>query len=168
MTNKGYLDIDRVEFQRMEQMDYFSLVDYLREKYGAVTGAYFVNENCATPNRKITRTNEALQVHHVGEYTIPELSNKNIAKRNSWDEQQPDRLVYCNLLEHTLLHVLIVEKQQNLGGYFMMVAPLVKDIINDYEFKREYQQKMSLQLREHKDLLLKLFNRAGFLFFLKS
>ena len=83
---KAYLEIDRIEFQQMEQMDYFSLIAYLNKKYGPVSGAYFVNENCATKNKKIVRLKEALQIHHVGEYEIPNLSYKEVAQQSPWSE----------------------------------------------------------------------------------
>ncbi|NLB11707.1 hypothetical protein GX831_04620 [bacterium] len=158
---KDFLEIDRIEFQKMEQMDYFSLVKYLNEKYGPVRGTYFVNENCATKNKKIVRSKEALQIHHVGEYEIPNLSYKEVAQQSPWSEQQGDRLVYCNLLEHTLLHVLIDEEQQKQSLYFLAMVQLINDILNDYPFKQEHHRVMSKQLNQHKELFVRSYDRVG-------
>ena len=60
---------------------------------------------------------EGLEVHHVGEDNYPNLSDIKYALTAPWEEQLPDRLVYCNLLEHTLLHTLI---SKNMGLYSLI------------------------------------------------
>ncbi|MBR6517682.1 MAG: hypothetical protein IKT40_12700 [Bacilli bacterium] len=58
----------------------------------------------------IRRIEEGLIIHHVAEDKFYDLSNKYKADIMPKELQYPDQLVYCNMLEHFLLHILICEK----------------------------------------------------------
>ena len=90
-----------------EQLDlkYNDFVDILMEKYGPVPYNYFCTETCASENRKNSRNIDGLVIHHIDECQIPNLSNRTVALKYSFEHQQCHRLVYCNLIEHFLLHI---------------------------------------------------------------
>ena len=92
---------------------YSQIVEILLKKYGCVTGNYFLNETCRSKNKKISRTSEGLFCHHIDEDKAILLSNDKNAINYPFEYQKADRLVYCNFLEHLLLHIKIAEKFRN-------------------------------------------------------
>ena len=44
------------------------------------------------------------------------LSNDQYAKNNPFSYQKAERLVYCNILEHLLLHIKIAEEPRNANA----------------------------------------------------
>lgn len=117
---------------------YLVLMAALGEKYGRPSGSYFLvakRSGKYRKNNKISRTKEGLYIHHVGEYTVPLLSNVTVAEKLPFGYQEPDMLVYCDAIEHLLAHVLIVEALGDddddnmmpgagVGGVSMLVAKL--------------------------------------------
>lgn len=95
------------------RMTYDEYVNFLLFKYGIVPGDYYLNEDCARENPDIKRSREALVIHHIDEDKIPGLSSNRINRmRNiSFYYQRADRLVYCHFVEHTILHMKIIEKE---------------------------------------------------------
>lgn len=125
-------------------MNYEELVDTLLRKYGSVPFDYFLNENCKTKDQKNSRTKEGLFCHHIDEYRAIKLSDSTYALKYPYDYQKADRLVYCNLLEHFLLHVKIVEdyldeESPELVGIGGAVNYICKQL-NDYYGKGSYPQ----------------------------
>ena len=59
------------------------------------------------PNQKCKRTKEGLFAHHKMEDRMVMLSEKLIAMMFPFEWQQKHNIVYCDYLEHLLLHVLI-------------------------------------------------------------
>ena len=114
------------------EMSYEQLVDYLQKKYGLPQKSYFCKGmNRANPT--ITRTWQGLFIHHIAEDRAINLSTPAQAKENPAEYQEPQMLVYCNILEHLILHIKIVEKTQgNFGsvGLGMFIIPT----LNDYYF----------------------------------
>lgn len=95
---------------------YLQIVDCLLTKYGKATGDYFVNETCRSKNKKISRSSEGLFCHHIDEDKAILLSNDQYAANNPFEHQRADRLVYCNFLEHLLLHIKIAEEPRNANA----------------------------------------------------
>ena len=98
----------RNEFIEESKMNYYSLCDYLQLKYGVPQDSYFINEKCISTNPKIKRGKEGLFIHHKMEDRCPKLSSKLEASFSPFIYQQPENLVYCNYIEHLLLHYLIL------------------------------------------------------------
>ncbi len=74
------------------------------------------------------------------------LSTPTYAKKNPFDYQKADHLVYCNLLEHLVLHIKIVEypnPAQNagetcggIGGIiYNYIVPELNDIYSGIVYK---------------------------------
>ena len=95
------------EFMDEMLMDYDEQVEYLLNKYGGAKYDYFHNETCKSINQKVKRTKEGLFCHHIDENIYEDISNPMIAKDRPFSIQKADRLVYCNYLEHLLLHMKI-------------------------------------------------------------
>lgn len=89
------------------EMDYETLVKYLKEKYGVAKYDYFTNATCKTRSKKITRTKEGLFCHHIDEDKGCNLGDSHYAVEQPYEYQRAERLVYCNYLEHLLLHIQI-------------------------------------------------------------
>ena len=60
-----------------------------------------------TKNKRVSRTSEGLVAHHKAEDKMMLLSNKSFAERYPYEWQKKENIVYCDYLEHLLLHVLI-------------------------------------------------------------
>lgn len=108
--------MDSSEVKKLLQLTYNNLVEYLLLKYRSVQYDYFCKESCASSNAKAKRTSEGLFIHHIDEDKAIMLSDKNWAIKNPFAYQKADRLVYCNLLEHLILHIKIVEEPQNVNA----------------------------------------------------
>lgn len=149
-------------------MSYSDLVEYLLWKYGKVEGDYFVTEACKTKNKKITRANEGLIVHHIDEDKAIMLSDTRWAVANPFEYQKADRLVYCNIMEHLILHIKIVEEpkpkganaleDQGIGGAVNFICPQLNDFYNGYEFKREVDRKRMEPIANNFDDYIKVLN----------
>lgn len=102
----------REELEKELLMDYYELSDYLIGKYGPAKYDYFCNDSFRTVNKKASRSNEGLQCHHIDEDKCGSLSSPQMAKRHPFEYQKKERLVYCNLIEHCLLHYKICASKQ--------------------------------------------------------
>ncbi len=135
-------------YDMIMKMSYDELVQFLINKYGPAKHDYFVNQNCRTKNKKVLRIDEGLFCHHIDENKAIMLSNDKYAIQNSFDYQKASRLVYCNFLEHFMLHILIVEEPkdkdanmneiQGIGGAVNFMCKQLNDFYCGYKFKREW------------------------------
>lgn len=109
---------------------YADYVQHLLNKYGPATCNYFVNEQCEAKSSKISRTKEGLFCHHIDENKEILLSTPEIARLHPFEYQHKDHLVYCNLIEHLLLHLKIVQEchkknpHLGIGGVSMITAQI--------------------------------------------
>lgn len=93
---------------------YYDYVDQLLKKYGPVPEAYFkekayIEKGRWVHNSAIKRGSEGLFIHHIDEDKYINLSLKGYYEMLPFELHAADRLVYCNYLEHTRLHLLIAE-----------------------------------------------------------
>ena len=140
--------MNSVEIQKQLKMTYDELVQYLLKKYGAAKYDYFLTETCKSKNPKVSRTSEGLYCHHIDEDKAIMLCNDEFAANNPFEYQKAERLVYCNVLEHLILHIKIVEEPRNenankmelqgIGGAINFLCPQINDYYNGYQFKRDY------------------------------
>lgn len=142
--------MDNKEIDKELGLSYDELCDYLLKKYGPAKGNYFVNENCKSKNRKIVRTDEGLFCHHIDEDKAIMLSSPKWAIKNPFEYQKAERLLYCNALEHLILHIKIAEEPkkpganlleiQGIGGAINFMIPELNHCYSGYEYKRPYEQ----------------------------
>ena len=114
------------------QMSYEQYIQHLLHKYGPATCDYFVNGKPAASRA----FSEGLECHHIDEDKIPNLSDDNAWKKYP-QYQTADRLVYCNRIEHLILHAKIAKMNDNnynlrgLIGYFKGGPGLLITRLND-------------------------------------
>lgn len=136
------------EIREQLKMTYDELVKYLLSKYGEAKYDYFCTKSCKSKNHKVSRTNEGLYCHHIDEDKAIMLSNDKYALNNPYEYQKAHRLVYCNALEHLILHIKIVEEPKNndanemelqgIGGAVNFLCPQINDYYNGFEFKQQH------------------------------
>lgn len=129
-------------------MSYKELVEHLLKKYGAARHDYFKDTGCSVKNDFVSRTNEGLICHHIDEDKAIMLSTDKFAAKNPFSYQKAERLVYCNIIEHLLLHIKIAEEPkskkankdelQGIGGAVHLICRQINDYYNGHEFKQEY------------------------------
>lgn len=140
--------MDSLEIKKEFAMSYQELIGYLLKKYGAAKYDYFVNESCKSKNKKAMRTSEGLFCHHIDEDKAIMLSHDEWATKNPFSYQKADRLVYCNFLEHFMLHIKIAEEPRadganehelpGVGGAVNLICRQLNDFYGGYEFKQTW------------------------------
>lgn len=129
-------------------MSYDELVSYLVTKYGPAKYDYFSSENCTTKNRRVTRTSNGLFCHHIDEDKADKLSDSTYAAKYPFAYQKAERLVYCNYLEHLLLHIQISKlrhekksiKITDVKELSKIILPGVKYICADLNYAFDYPE----------------------------
>lgn len=134
-------------YDKISKLSYKELVNSLLIKYGACKYDYFTGKDCSNKNQLVSRAKEGLFCHHIDEDKAIELSNPERARMNPFRYQKADRLVYCNFLEHLLLHIKIVEEPRHkdanplempgIGGAVNLISRQINDFYGGYEYKRQ-------------------------------
>ncbi len=104
--------MNKTEIYKELQMNYVELQTYLVKKYGGSIYDYFTTPECKYKNRKISRTSEGLYCHHMDEDKGGNLGDPFRARMQPFEWQKKERLVYCNILEHLILHIKIAILRQ--------------------------------------------------------
>jgi len=143
--------MDSKEIYLQLNMSYKNLVDYLLKKYGSCQYDYFCNETCRSINKKAKRTDEGLFLHHIDEDKAIMLSTSKFAQIQPYSYQKADRLVYCNILEHLILHIRITIESRHpdavstqrpgIGGVINMISRQINDYYNGFNYKYDYMIK---------------------------
>lgn len=131
------------EYKELLSITYDEMVNYLYRKYGFAKDDYyressyerFMNGEIKSITKgKYSRTDEGLYCHHVDEYRMLNISDKEFIKKFNipYEYQRKDRLVYCNLIEHAILHVLIAKETDRKFGYPGYMAFFKPDLIMWY------------------------------------
>lgn len=131
------------EYKGLLSITYDEMINYLYQKYGFVQDDYyressyerFMNGEIKSITKgKFSRTDEGLYCHHVDEYRMLNISNKEFIKKFNipYEYQRKDRLVYCDLIEHAILHVLIAKETDHKFGYPGYEAFIKPDLIMWY------------------------------------
>lgn len=155
------------EYEKLLKTSYAEVVKYLLKKYGAAKHNYYKNTNCTTKNPLVKRSSEGLVCHHIDEDKAIMLSNDKFAAANPFDYQKANRLVYCNLLEHLLLHVKIAENSGSstdeddfpgIGGAVAYICKQLNDIYAGKVFSKEWSQKLAEKVKDNFDDYIAILN----------
>lgn len=147
-------------YESMLKMSYQDIVSALLKKYGSSKHNYFKDTNCTTKNPQVTRTSEGLYCHHIDEDKAIMLSNDKFAAANPFEYQKANRLVYCNLLEHLLLHVKIAENPNSqanenelpgIGGAINFICKDLNDIYAGKEFTDDWRKTVAEKVKDNFD-----------------
>ena len=154
------------EYEKVKNFTYLEYCDYLQQKYG-IGLCNYMSENWKK-NSKVTRTKDGLYVHHKYEDHAIMLSNPEYAKKNPYEWQMKENLVYCDLLEHLLLHQLICEypadnknknEQVGIGGVVNFIVPELNDVYSGWVSKQPWQQNCHNAIIKDKDVYLQVLKR---------
>lgn len=163
------------EYEKVKNYTYTEYVDYLKKKYGEAKYDYMTPS--FNKNNKVSRTKEGLYCHHIKEYQAIMLGNKLYAERNPYEWQKAHNLVYCNLLEHMLLHILICEEHMpkskeelillvsnleivGIGGITNFFIPELNDFYSGWESGLPWQQRCHEEIKNSKDVYFELIKRV--------
>lgn len=148
-------------YEKMLSMSYDDIVKLLMKKYGTAKHDYFTDRECTLKNKLVSRTAEGLFCHHIDEDKAIMLSNDEYAARNPFEYQKKNRLVYCNLLEHLLLHVKIAEEPRNpdanenelpgIGGAINYLCKQLNDIYAGKEPAEEWRKTVASKVQGNFD-----------------
>ena len=140
------------DYYKLLEYSYDEVVEYLLNKYGAVSDDYFRENSYKRflkgeikniTKGKFSRGKEGLYTHHIDEYIIIKLSDSYFLKQHRipFKYQKKERLVYCDLIEHAILHVLIEKETDGKatildngtklihesGGYAAFISPIIEE-----------------------------------------
>lgn len=129
------VNFDNKYLEEIIAFSYEELVNSLQKKYGEVLLDYDKGQEYPPIMEVGNRF-----IHHVDENIIADLS-KELAKKVFPQFQKKERLVYCNLLEHIVLHILIAGEDPKhtlgLGGLInhdMLWALEIKKTLSEKDF----------------------------------
>lgn len=152
---------EQSDYNQMLSMSYDEIVKLLLKKYGAAKHDYFTDRECTIKNKLVSRTAEGLFCHHIDEDKAIMLSNDEYAARNPFEYQKKNRLVYCNLLEHLLLHVKIAEEPRNpdanenelpgIGGAINYLCKQLNDIYAGKNPTEEWRKTVAAKVQDNFD-----------------
>lgn len=143
------------EYENLLTKTYDEAIEFLLKKYGPSQYDYFSEKSYQRfmngeikniTSGKYKRTAEGLYCHHIDEISELKISDPLFIKENNvpFEYQQKERLVYCDLIEHAILHVLILkEAPPELGamGYDTYLKPMIEEwYIDEYIPKPEWMK----------------------------
>lgn len=140
--------MDSLEIKKQLDMSYQELVNYLLDKYGKAEHDYFTSRLCSSVNKRVSRSSEGLFCHHIDEDKAIMLSSIEFSRKNPFEYQKAERLVYCNFIEHLLLHVKIVlepkaegankNENQGIGGIKNFISTALNDLYDGDISNKDY------------------------------
>lgn len=120
---------------------YNEAVEFLLKKYGAAEDDYyreksyerFLKEEIKSITKgKFARSTEGLECHHILENKFLNMTNNEFIRSQNipFKYHRKERLVFCDIVEHAILHTLI-SKETSLEfgypGYTVFLRPKVED-----------------------------------------
>lgn len=154
------------EYNKVKKYSYEEYCKYLQDKYGLAKGAYY--SPSWVKNQKITRTKEGLVIHHKMEDHAIMLSNQMFAQMNPYEWQLPENLVFCDYLEHLLLHIMICEEPSSdkndfevvgYGGVVNFIVPELNDLYSGWKTNQVWRMNCHNRVINDKDVYLTLIKR---------
>ena len=168
------------EYQDLLLKNYDEAVDFLLQKYGPAQDNYFKEKSYKRFMNKeiksiakgnISRTSEGLYCHHIDENIMLKISDSVFIRKYKipFEYQKKERLVYCDLIEHSILHVLIAKETSSKFGYLgltMYLMPIIEmwylhEMIPYREWEKNCYKKSFLVPQEAFDILNTMHNMIG-------
>jgi hypothetical protein len=151
------------EFQEVKEKTYLEYCDYLQQKYGIGRADYMTRS--FNKNQKVSRTSDGLIAHHKAEDKMIMLSTREFAKMCPFEWQQKENIVYCDYLEHLLLHVLICKYPSpdkfpiadvGIGGVVNYLVPELNDLYSGWITKQSWRANCHKKIIDDKDVYLEI------------
>lgn len=118
------------------------------------------------PNPKCKRTKDGLLAHHKKEDTMISLSNPKIAKSFPFEWQSKENIIYCDYLEHLLLHILICkypsDEKNNFvgfGGIVDHLVPELNDLYSGWETIESWRKNCHDKVKNDKDVYIEMLKQ---------
>lgn len=153
------------EYNLVKGLNYYDYCVYLQKKYGEAQYDYMTKT--FNKNTKVTRTSEGLIAHHKMEIHMIMLSTKEIAEKCPFEWQQKQNIIYCDYLEHLLLHILISETPEPIlpnidvgtGGVVNFLVPELNDFYSGWRPSTQWQKNCLSRVENDEDVYLELIHR---------
>ena len=154
------------EYNSVKEITYSDYCDYLQEKYGK--GKYNYMTGTWNKNRNSSRTNDGLVAHHKYENRAARLADPTFAKEYPYEWQSAENLIYCDYLEHLLLHILICEERLQtaeegelvgMGGIIDFIVPELNDLYSGFEMRQQWRKNCYDRVIGDKDVYMELIKR---------
>lgn len=154
------------EYEKIKNLSYIEYCDYLQQKYGIGRSDYMTKS--WNKNQKVARTKEGLLAHHKYEDHAIMLSTKEYAMNNPFEWQLAKNIVYCDYLEHLLLHILICEypaanknehESVGIGGVINYIIPELNDFFSGWQTDQAWRKTCLELIKDEKDVYLVLVKR---------
>ena len=157
------------EYLNARTMTYLQYCECLQTKYGIGTADFFSKN--FRKNQKVTRTKDGLYAHHKMEDRVADLGKPEIAMLCPYEWQTKENIVYCDLLEHLLLHVLIckyprqIEKigdvKLGLVGYggVVIIAGELNDLYSGWKTAQEWRMNCHRKVENSKKVYLAILQQ---------
>lgn len=158
--------MNTTEYKKIMNLNYRDYCEYLKKKYGPATCDYFTKS--FNKNPKVTRTSEGLVCHHICEDKAIMLSTPEHARNNPFEYQKAHNLVYCDYLEHLLLHILICEEPAEdhnpleavgVGGVVNFIVPELNDLYAGWETNQKWRAVCHSKIINDKSVYFELLKR---------
>ena len=133
-------------YEYLLSLEYDSLCIYLQKKYGVPKKNYF--SKSWEKNKLNYGKFKGLFVHHIKENIADNLSTVSSAKTYSYEYQHKEYLVYCNYLEHLILHFAILKENPSkyVGLFFFLIPEL------NYFYFKKISRFLLLQKMDYKEI----------------
>lgn len=129
MTSKTKKDIEY--YRHLLNSTYYDAVQQVKNANGECIGDYYNEKSFKNyihgknkkprHGKKVRQGLKGLEIHHIDENKVSNLSSLEKIKKDpearKFEHQKKERLVYCDLLEHIILHALIAKETSNNLGY---------------------------------------------------
>lgn len=154
------------EYQKVKGFTYTEYCNYLQSKYGIGLADYMTKSY--NKNKKCKRTNDGLVIHHKKEDTMIMLSTKEVAMMCPFEWQSKENIVYCDYLEHLLLHVLICKYPASnkadfvytgIGGVVNFIAPELNDLYSGWVTNQPWRQNCHSKVSDDEEVYLSILKQ---------
>lgn len=154
------------EYEKIKHLKYREYCEYLKKKYGPAKYDYFTEDYVKI--QKVTRTSEGLICHHICEDKAIMLCNPEYARNNPFEYQRSQNLVYCDYLEHLLLHILICEnpaedhnpyESVGVGGVVNFLVPELNDVYSGWKTNQKWREKCHSKIIDDQNAYFELIKR---------
>lgn len=116
------------EYLNLLEKPYDEAVIYLLEKYGPSEDHYFKEKSYqrflngeikSIARGNYSRATDGLECHHIDENKFLNMTSTHYVARQKipFKYHRKERLVFCDVVEHTILHVLIASETKHKFGY---------------------------------------------------
>lgn len=133
------------EYKQLLSKNYEKAVEFLLKKYGTAEDDYFSEKSYERflkgeikniTKGKFSRSVDGLECHHVDEDKFLNISNRDSIKdfmtgqNVPFESHKKERLVFCDVIEHAILHILIAKETSLIfgsTGYMCYLKPKIQE-----------------------------------------